>query len=64
MQLILTPPPEVIVILKEISINCGNAAPTIAPTEIYASTIYKSMFVTYIRPVLGVLFFPHINGPN
>ena len=25
MQLILTPPPKVIVILKEISFNCGNA---------------------------------------
>ena len=28
MQLILTPPPKVIVILMEISINCGNAATT------------------------------------
>ena len=28
MQLILTPPPKVIVILMKISINCGNAATT------------------------------------
>ena len=34
MQLILTPPPKVMVILKEISFNCGNPEPELARNQV------------------------------